>query len=363
MSSADELLRMIDRGFCSSSSRDKRGAIKYPNLFSFSWFVKVSPESVEHLIIIDDFYFLRSQTKLRPDDGPVEQPPGGVIPLIRLFLIISLFLLPHCSASPDAGMLKGIEKFNFETEGDGQPEILRKIGETSDEPKGEEYDPEKMTPRAQPQPEPGTPETETTHETKTEEQDPKESPPLPTVLLESDKAMVPIVGLAEPKLSRFPPPNSPANVIERIVNIPAITFTKQLGDGNIDLTCALVEWTDSKQAPEPVLCKLTDDRKVQKSVKPGEFSWTVKVTQCPSARILSNVILIECSYPDASRCSKYLPAAQIGFANVDVFKCLADGAQLIFTLTEKATGRTSSVTLNLETTEIEKKKIIDQPPP
>jgi len=225
-----------------------------------------------------------------------------------------------------------------------RPETVRKIGESSNDtsPSTPNIDEATKLPEV-----PNTTDQAEVPRPVSAEPNTAEKPKLPDVTIASDQAMVPIASLGspiplEPGAETGWPPGEEPLLPKRY------TYGKKSGDPQFGFTCEVIEWSDSTTHLNPILCSLVDSTGAPKYVQPADVSWTITLTQCPKAKILANVLVTGCDPPDYLNCSSYKPAARIGFKDVDIARCLADGSQLIVTLTSKATMTPATISLRLE---------------
>jgi hypothetical protein len=276
----------------------------------------------------------------------------GDLPVARLAKILPFFFVTHCSASPDAGMLKGIEKINFESEGDGQPEILRKIGETSEDAKSDSKTPTESKPQtpAKSSEEAATASTSATQDKSQQTPNPPQpvAPPqnqLPEIKIESDKALLPI---ASTSAQGIPPVVLPW---QDLPVIDSYSYVGESSDANYALKCSTMRLgRGSNDKPYYIVCSLADGSMSRLSVDPTEMVWSVSVTKCPKATITGNVMTPGCmTMGDVSQCPEFVPAAKVNLRDVNLAQCVEDRSQLVFTIRSIATGVRTTMTMTLTT--------------
>lgn len=273
--------------------------------------------------------------------------------MARLARILPIFFVTYCSASPDAGILKGIEKVSFENEGDGQPEILRKIGETSEETKPNSKSPNDSTPQK-----PSTTSGEVASASSAANQDkspqtplspqPVAPPPnqLPEVKIESDKALLPIASAISQQILGVSLPGEEEPIVD------LYSFVGGSSDVNYSLSCSTMRLKrDSNDKPSTIVCTLVDSSLVRLSVEPSEVVWSVSVTKCPKVTITGNVMTPGCLPSGAvSQCPDIVPAARVNLRDVNLAQCVENRSQLIFTIKNLATDALATMTMTLTKT-------------
>jgi hypothetical protein len=271
----------------------------------------------------------------------------------RLARILPFFFITHCSASPDAGMLKGVEKINFESEGDGQPEILRKIGETSDDPKSDSETPIDFKPQTNSKSPVEIASASPSANQDTSQPAPKPSQTggqpqnqLPNINVESDKALLPIASTIAQEGAPLVLPGQIAPIVD------LYSYLGMSSDTNYSLSCSIMRVErDSGYKPSSIVCSLVDSSLVRVNVVPTEMIWSVSVTKCPKALITGNVMTSGCVEGGAvSECQEITPAAKVNFGDTDLAKCIGDGSQLIFTIKNVSTDARATMTMTLTTT-------------
>lgn len=245
----------------------------------------------------------------------------------RLWLILALLSLPHCSSSSEAIRLRGGENIESASEGIGQSGIVTKSSGGAEEPKAGENDPATASspPASTPAPAPGP---------SSPPEKPAEAPAqLPSVTLESDKALkpIPILGVIG-----APPIGVP------YTSPPIYAFAKQSGDSDIDLGC-----DQSDPLTSLIKCFLESNGAPQ-YVNPANVSWTVTISNCPTFVIRGNVDFFPCGDAEDSTCDSVRPGAWMRYQEKDMKQCIANQAQLIFKLTDKTSDKTSSVIFSLK---------------
>lgn len=272
--------------------------------------------------------------------------------MARLARIIPIFFVTHCSASPDAGMLKGVEKINFEEGGAGQPEILRKIGETSDDPQSTEA-PIDFKPQTRSK---TSGEVATGSVSSNQDKSQQTPPPpqtaaqpqnqLPEVKIESDKALLPIASTIAQEGLPFVLPGQNAPIVD------LYSYLGMSSDTNYSLSCSIMRIErDSGFKPSSIVCSLVDSSMARMNVVPTEMIWSVSVTKCHKAVITGNVMTSGCVEGGAlNECQEITPAAKVNFMDADLAKCVVDGSQLIFTIKNVSTDARATMVMTLTTT-------------
>lgn len=164
---------------------------------------------------------------------------------------------------------------------------------------------------------------------------------LPDVVINSEDALTPVSSLAAPAMNpnRLPP---------KVVTTYKFESTLGSGGDSGALVCDSVDRLSTGfLKPYFFLCSLQDASSLPVTLLPADFSWKFIARNCPSLTFSGIMYGNSCAPGDLASCSPVQPATRIHLDDVDLDACVSMGAQLIYSMVDKKSGKTSVQVLNL----------------
>lgn len=165
---------------------------------------------------------------------------------------------------------------------------------------------------------------------------PNKTPSLPSVVLASDQALEPAPTLVGPRAGGI-------GGTYRYQTRPDTTGPQPMLSCKSFLDYAPGEASAYNGSP----CSFIGENRAPFGLPPREHSWTFRVTHCPDVALLGTVGDPLCGETDLKNCPLLYPATLISFSEISIDQCYTQKSQLIFTVTNTTTGKTTTQTLDL----------------
>lgn len=273
----------------------------------------------------------------------------------RVILLAQVLFMVHCSAEQNDPMTQVQSRRALDTELKKTSEVATPIERPSSDPQPspaqanpppkipEEVpvqDPPPAPTPPQPSPAPQAPVKPAEGSQPAEKNNTEQSAALPDVVLDSDKALIPLPSLA----------GVGAGPVDRD-NIQGIFkfLSSLMPDGAPGyLSCtSTMKFKTGYYSLHHLACRQVSDSGDSVAVRTASYSWKFTLTNCPGLTFEGNLEGQACSRRSLSFCAPVVPATRIELNGIDLDTCLARGSQLIYSVVDKRTGKTTDQILDL----------------